>query len=265
LLSNVDFGLILSDFFHSIFEYQSAKLSARGDRVRLSVERVFFYNFALDVLVILAALRHRVKVRPLRLAAAAAFGALVASYVAVIRPVNAVRLATALLASPIMARIASGKLGTESLFGLSAALLTVSAFMACILGSFSGISTWQFFLLAAVSAVCAGIVMGLRRKTLNTWEAQVLLACDGKEAVSKLSGSPVHMVITDLNMPNLDGIGLIRAIRANASYRFIPIIMLTTESQGSKKEEGKSAGATGWIVKPFKPEQLLAVVKKVLG
>jgi two-component system, chemotaxis family, chemotaxis protein CheY len=101
--------------------------------------------------------------------------------------------------------------------------------------------------------------------TLKGAGYEVVEACDGKEAVSKLSGSPVHMVITDLNMPNLDGIGLIRAIRANASYKFIPIIMLTTESQGSKKEEGKSAGATGWIVKPFKPEQLLAVVKKVLG
>jgi two-component system chemotaxis response regulator CheY len=72
------------------------------------------------------------------------------------------------------------------------------------------------------------------------------------------------MVITDLNMPNLDGIGLVRAIRSNPSYKFIPIIMLTTESQESRKQEGKQAGATGWIVKPFKPEQLVAVIKKVL-
>jgi two-component system chemotaxis response regulator CheY len=101
--------------------------------------------------------------------------------------------------------------------------------------------------------------------TLKGAGYDVVEACDGKEAASKLNGSVVHMVITDLNMPNLDGIGLIRAIRANPSYKFIPVIMLTTESQASKKEEGKSAGATGWIVKPFKPEQLLAVVKKVLG
>jgi len=73
------------------------------------------------------------------------------------------------------------------------------------------------------------------------------------------------MIITDLNMPNLDGIGLIRSVRSHASHKFIPIIMLTTESQDSKKQEGKSAGATGWIVKPFKPEQLLAVIKRVLG
>jgi two-component system chemotaxis response regulator CheY len=101
--------------------------------------------------------------------------------------------------------------------------------------------------------------------TLKGAGYEVVEAGDGREAVSKLSGSPVHMVITDLNMPNLDGIGLIRAIRANPSCKFIPIVMLTTESQASRKEEGKSAGATGWIVKPFKPEQLLAVVKKVLG
>lgn len=101
--------------------------------------------------------------------------------------------------------------------------------------------------------------------TLKGAGYEVVEACDGKDAVSRLNGSPIHMVITDLNMPNLDGIGLIRAIRANGSCKFLPIIMLTTESQASRKEEGKAAGATGWIVKPFKPEQLLAVVKKVLG
>ena len=90
-------------------------------------------------------------------------------------------------------------------------------------------------------------------------------AVDGKDALAKLNGTPVHMIITDLNMPNLDGIGLIKGVRANPSYKFIPIVMLTTESQDSKKQEGKQAGATGWIVKPFKPEQLLAVIKKVIG
>ena len=73
------------------------------------------------------------------------------------------------------------------------------------------------------------------------------------------------MLITDLNMPNLDGIGLIKAPGRSPACKFIPIVMLTTESQDTKKQEGKAAGATGWIVKPFKPEQLLAVVKKVLG
>ena len=93
----------------------------------------------------------------------------------------------------------------------------------------------------------------------------VVEAVDGRDAINKLNASAVKMVITDLNMPNLDGIGLIRAIRANPAHRFIPIVMLTTESQTEKKMEGKNAGATGWIVKPFKPEQLLGVVRKVLG
>ncbi|RJR48264.1 MAG: response regulator [Desulfobacteraceae bacterium] len=101
--------------------------------------------------------------------------------------------------------------------------------------------------------------------TLKGAGYDVIEAGDGVQAAAKLNGTPIHMVITDLNMPNLDGIGLIRAIRGNPSYRFIPVLMLTTESQPKSKEEGKAAGATGWIVKPFKPEQLLAVVKKVLG
>lgn len=92
----------------------------------------------------------------------------------------------------------------------------------------------------------------------------VVEAVDGQDALTKIDGTSVQMVITDLNMPNLDGIGLIRALRAHPSYRFVPIVMLTTESQAERKAQGKEAGATGWIVKPFKPEQLLAVVKKVL-
>jgi two-component system, chemotaxis family, chemotaxis protein CheY len=101
--------------------------------------------------------------------------------------------------------------------------------------------------------------------TLKGAGYEVVEAVDGKDALSKLNGSPIHMVITDLNMPNLDGIGLVKGVRANPAYKFIPVILLTTESQESKKLEGKQAGATGWIVKPFKPEQLLAVIKKVLG
>ncbi len=93
----------------------------------------------------------------------------------------------------------------------------------------------------------------------------VVEACDGRDAINKLSASSVHMIITDLNMPVLDGIGLIKAVRSSATHKFLPIVMLTTESQDSKKQEGRAAGATGWIIKPFKPDQLLAVVKKVLG
>jgi len=101
--------------------------------------------------------------------------------------------------------------------------------------------------------------------TLRNAGYEVLEASDGRDALSKLNGRSVQLVITDLNMPNLDGIGLIRSLRGEAAYKFVPIVMLTTESQAEKKQEGKAAGATGWIVKPFKPEQLLAVVKKVLG
>lgn len=101
--------------------------------------------------------------------------------------------------------------------------------------------------------------------TLKQSGYEVVEAVDGKDALQKLGSTRVDMIITDLNMPNLDGIGLIKGARALPACKFIPIIMLTTESQESKKSEGKSAGATGWIVKPFKPEQLIAVVKKVLG
>ena len=99
--------------------------------------------------------------------------------------------------------------------------------------------------------------------TLKSAGFEVIEACDGQDALSKLKGD-VHMIITDLNMPNMDGVTLIKNVRAGASHKFIPIIMLTTESQAGKKQEGKAAGATGWIVKPFNPEQLLAVVNKVL-
>ncbi|MCE5281649.1 MAG: response regulator [Deltaproteobacteria bacterium] len=101
--------------------------------------------------------------------------------------------------------------------------------------------------------------------TLRDAGYEVMEASDGRDALAKLNGKTVQMVITDLNMPNLDGIGLIKFLRGSAAYKFIPIIMLTTESQTDKKQEGKAAGATGWIVKPFKPDQLLAVVRKVLG
>ena len=93
----------------------------------------------------------------------------------------------------------------------------------------------------------------------------VIEAEDGLDAINKLTGQVINLLITDLNMPNMDGITLIKKVRNDAVNKFIPIIMLTTESQAEKKMEGKNAGATGWIVKPFKQDQLLAVVKKVLG
>lgn len=87
---------------------------------------------------------------------------------------------------------------------------------------------------------------------------------DGKEALDRLAGQKVDLVVTDLNMPVMDGITLIRQIRAQPANKFTPILMLTTESQDAKKQEGKAAGATGWIVKPFDPQQLLQVVGKVV-
>ncbi len=101
--------------------------------------------------------------------------------------------------------------------------------------------------------------------TLREAGYDVIEACDGKDAISKINGVNVGLVVTDLNMPNMDGIELIKNLRASSSCKFVPIIMLTTESQNEKKLEGKNAGATGWIVKPFKPEQLVAVIKKVIG
>jgi len=90
----------------------------------------------------------------------------------------------------------------------------------------------------------------------------VSVAENGKDALAKLSNGKVDMVITDLNMPEMDGIELIKKLRAMPDYKFTPIVMLTTESQELKKQEGRQAGASGWIVKPFSPEQLLGVVKK---
>ena len=101
--------------------------------------------------------------------------------------------------------------------------------------------------------------------TLREAGYEVIEACDGEDALKKIGGKNINLIVTDLNMPNMDGIELIRNIRQSAVNKFVPIIMLTTESQNEKKLEGKSAGATGWIVKPFKPEQLLAVIKKVIG
>lgn len=101
--------------------------------------------------------------------------------------------------------------------------------------------------------------------TLSKAGFDVVEAEDGVDAYSKLSDQPVDMIVTDLNMPNMDGLELIKKIRQEGEYRFTPIVMLTTESSEEKKKAGREAGASGWIVKPFKPEQLLKVVKMVLG
>jgi two-component system chemotaxis response regulator CheY len=93
---------------------------------------------------------------------------------------------------------------------------------------------------------------------------EVIEAVDGVNALSKLSGQEVHLFLVDVNMPNMGGLEFTRQIRAMPEYKFIPIVLLTTESSAEKKLEGKAAGATAWIIKPFDPDQLLAVVKKVM-
>ena len=101
--------------------------------------------------------------------------------------------------------------------------------------------------------------------TLKGAGYNVVEADDGVNALNVAKGKKVDLVVTDVNMPNMDGITLIKQLRALPTYKFTPILMLTTESGDNKKQEGKAAGATGWIVKPFNPDQLLATVKKVLG
>jgi two-component system chemotaxis response regulator CheY len=100
--------------------------------------------------------------------------------------------------------------------------------------------------------------------TLQHEGYEVLNAVDGADAMQQISERHMDMIIADLNMPNMNGIELVRYVRSLAQYKFIPILMLTTESAPEKKQEGKAAGATGWIVKPFTPPQLLAVIQKVM-
>lgn len=101
--------------------------------------------------------------------------------------------------------------------------------------------------------------------TLKGAGYEVAEAEDGQKALDTAKGKKFDLVITDVNMPVMDGITFIKHLRSEPNYKFTPILMLTTESASDKKAEGKAAGATGWIVKPFNPDQLLAVVKKVLG
>jgi two-component system, chemotaxis family, chemotaxis protein CheY len=100
--------------------------------------------------------------------------------------------------------------------------------------------------------------------TLSQAGFGVVEAGDGVEGLERLDAGRVDLIITDLNMPVMDGLSFVRGLRARQDSRFTPVLMLTTESQVEKKQEGKAAGATGWIVKPFNPEQLLQVIGKVV-
>ena len=101
--------------------------------------------------------------------------------------------------------------------------------------------------------------------TLKGAGYDVIGAADGQEGLDKARMKTVNLVLTDLNMPRMDGLTLVRALRAMPPYRNVPILMLTTESSDAMKMQGKAAGATGWLVKPFDPQKLLEMVKKVIG
>ncbi|MCW8998780.1 MAG: response regulator, partial [Kangiellaceae bacterium] len=101
--------------------------------------------------------------------------------------------------------------------------------------------------------------------TLKSAGFEVSEASDGVEALKVAQSQSFDVIISDVNMPNMDGLTLVKELRAIGTYKFTPILMLTTESSSEKKQAGRAAGATGWIVKPFNPDQLLATVNKVVG
>lgn len=104
----------------------------------------------------------------------------------------------------------------------------------------------------------------LIKMTLSRSGYEVVEAEDGAKGLEKASAEAFDLVLSDINMPVMTGLELLRSLRSLEQYKFTPIVLVTTESQLEKKQEGKAAGATGWIVKPFEPDQLLAVVTKVL-
>ena len=100
---------------------------------------------------------------------------------------------------------------------------------------------------------------------LGQEDFEVVEAENGADGLAKAKGEKFGLIITDINMPIMDGIQFIKELRSTVEHKFTPIIVLTTENQDSKMQEGKAAGATGWIVKPFSSEKLIAVVKKIIG
>jgi two-component system chemotaxis response regulator CheY len=101
--------------------------------------------------------------------------------------------------------------------------------------------------------------------TLKAAGHTVTDAADGKQALDIAKTKSFDLVLTDVNMPVMDGLTLTRELRALPAFKFTPVLVLTTEAGMDKKQEGRAAGATGWLVKPFNPDQLLATIKKVLG
>ncbi|GGY44118.1 response regulator [Bacterioplanes sanyensis] len=102
------------------------------------------------------------------------------------------------------------------------------------------------------------------RIALNGAGYNVIEASDGKDALGKLTGDKIHLVISDVNMPNMDGISFVKELKKHPRYKFTPVIMLTTEAGKDKMAEGKAAGAKAWVVKPFQPPQMLDAVSKLI-
>ncbi len=93
---------------------------------------------------------------------------------------------------------------------------------------------------------------------------KVIEACDGVEALGRLNGKKIHLIVCDVNMPNMDGITFVKELKQLPAHKFTPVIMLTTDGHEAKKREGQAAGAKAWVVKPFQPTQLLAAVSKLI-
>jgi two-component system chemotaxis response regulator CheY len=100
--------------------------------------------------------------------------------------------------------------------------------------------------------------------TLKKAGYEVIEGIDGKDGLTKLDGKKIHLIISDVNMPNMDGITMVKEVKKMPAYKFTPIIMLTTEGSDEKKKQGQAAGAKAWIVKPFKPEQMLQAVSMLV-
>jgi two-component system chemotaxis response regulator CheY len=105
---------------------------------------------------------------------------------------------------------------------------------------------------------------GLIKQALVTAGHEVIEAVDGEDALARVTGARIDLFLCDVNMPRIDGLTLVKRLRAIAAFKFSPILMLTTEIDPEKKRIAKEAGATGWLVKPFQPDQLLATIRKVL-
>ncbi|HEX2673796.1 MAG TPA: response regulator [Polyangiaceae bacterium] len=107
-------------------------------------------------------------------------------------------------------------------------------------------------------------VRQLVRMVLTGAGYEVIEGCDGKDALAKLTGQKIHLIISDVNMPEMDGISFVKAVKHLPAYKFTPIIMLTTESEEAKRKQGQAAGAKAWVVKPFSPPQMLGAVEKLV-